>query len=564
MVSTVSADALALQRLYHWESTAPDKVAFTQPVGGGQVRHYTWREVADQSRRMAAHLQSLGLKAGDKVALLSKNTAHWMMADFAIWISGCVSVPLYPTLAAGTIRQILAHSESKLLLVGKLDGWAGMKPGVPADLPCVSLPLAPDDAAQAYPKWDDIVARTQPITGQPVRPGDELCTIMYTSGTTGAPKGVMHSFASFAYAVQQGLTRIPVKADGRMLSYLPLSHVVERCLVEHGQLASGMHVFFAESLDTFAADMQRARPTVFFSVPRLWVKFQQGIGVKMPPAKLNRMLKIPILGGIVRKKILTALGLQDCLFAAGGAAPMPPDLLRWFSRLGLRLAEGYGMTENLGASHISDASAGSFGTVGRPYDVVQCRIDPANGEIQVKTPWNMLGYYKEPEMTRDVLEADGWLHTGDKGAVDAQGQLKITGRVKDLFKTSKGKYVAPAPIEDKLVMHGAVEACCVTGANLGQPLALVMLNPEAAKRAADAAERSELETSLAAHMKTINETLDPHEQLDCIVVTATAWTVDNDLITPTFKVKRNRIEDLFAKNYDQWVGSRKKVIWHQS
>ncbi|HSQ73842.1 MAG TPA: AMP-binding protein, partial [Rubrivivax sp.] len=514
--------------------------------------------------RMAAHLQSLGLRPGDKVALLSKNTAHWLMSDFAIWLAGCVSVPLYPTLAAGTIRQILEHSESKLLFVGKLDGWEGMKPGIPKGLPCVSHPLSPDDAKKSYPAWDDIVAKTEPLKGEPVRDAGELSTIMYTSGTTGAPKGVMHTFGSFAMAVEQGLKRIPLREDGRMLSYLPLSHVVERALVEHGQLATGMHLYVAESLDTFTADLQRARPTVFFSVPRLWVKFQQGINAKMPPAKLNRLLGIPILGGIVRKKILRALGLQDCIFAAGGAAPMPVELLHWYARLGLRVAEGYGMTENLGATHIADGDPANFGTVGRPYDSVQCRIDPANGEIQAKAPWNMLGYYKEPELTRQTLEADGWLHTGDKGSIDERGQLKITGRVKDLFKTSKGKYVAPAPIEDRLVMHNAVEACCVTGANLGQPLALLMLNVDAVKKVADAAGKSELEASLTQHLRHVNESLDPHEQLDCLVVMTEAWTVDNDLITPTFKVKRNRVEDLFARNYDTWVGMRKKIVWHRA
>ncbi|WP_425256880.1 AMP-binding protein [Rubrivivax sp. RP6-9] len=560
MAATVSDDALALQRLFHWERTEPDRVALTQPLGGGQVRDYTWREIVDQGRRMAAHLRAQGFAPGARIAILSKNTAHWLMADYAIWIAGYVSVPLYPTLAAGTIRQILEHSESQLLFVGKLDGFDAMKPGIPDGLPCVALPLSPKTD---YRSWDSITEATEPLGGDLLRPADDLATIMYTSGTTGAPKGVMHSFGTFAWSVQSGLKRVPaINHAARMLSYLPLSHVAERTLVEHGQLATGMHVYFAESLDTFTSDLQRARPTVFFSVPRLWVKFQQGIHAKMPPAKLDRLLKIPILRGIVRKKILTALGLQECQFAAGGAAPMPPDLLRWYDKLGLDLIEVYGMTENCGVSHATLPGKQRPGTVGLPYDGVQSRLDPATGEIQMKSPGLMLGYYKQPEVTREALTDDGWLHTGDKGALDPEGNLRITGRVKDLFKTSKGKYVAPAPIEDKLVMHFAVEACCVTGANLGQPLALVMLNEMAIKQVADPAGRAELEASLAQHLKSINETLDPHEQLDCLVVTTEPWTVGNDLITPTFKVKRNRIEDLFARHYDQWVGARKPVLWH--
>ncbi len=302
MATIIADDALALQRLYHWEKTAPDRVALTQPLGGGAVRDYTWREVLDQSRRMAAHLQGLGLQPGDRIAILSKNTAHWLMSDFAIWLAGCVSVPLFPTLAPGTIRQILEHSESRLLFVGKLDGWDHMKSGVPVGLPCISHPLAPQDAQESYPQWDDIVARTAPLQGEPVRPGEELATIIYTSGTTGAPKGVMHSFEAFAWAVQSGLKRIPLNGSTRMLSYLPLSHVVERALVEHGQLATGMHVYFAESLQTFTADMRRARPTVFFSVPRLWVKFQHGVLAKIPAAKLDRLLQLPIVRGLVRRR----------------------------------------------------------------------------------------------------------------------------------------------------------------------------------------------------------------------------------------------------------------------
>ena len=555
----VASDALALQRLYHWERSAPDRIILSQPQGGGVVRDFTWTQVLDETRRMAAHLQSLGFAPGSRIAILSKNCAHWLMADFAIWMAGFVSVPLYPTLAAGTVRQILEHSEAKLLFIGKLDGWDAMQPGVPAGLLCIGMPLAPPNDFTA---WDAIIKATAALQGEPVRDGAELATIMYTSGTTGNPKGVMHSFATFGWSTAAALKRIPLNHEGRVLSYLPLAHVAERTIVEHCLLASSMHVFFAESLETFTSDLQRARPTVFFSVPRLWVKFQQGVSAKMPPEKLALMLKIPILRGIVRKKILSALGLQECQFAAGGAAPMPPELLRWYASLGLLIVEVYGMTENCGVSHATLPGVPRPGTVGMPYDGVQSRIDPVTGEIQMKSPGVMLGYYKEPGLTQEATTADGWLRTGDKGQLDGAGNLRITGRVKDLFKTSKGKYVAPAPIEDKLVMNGAVEACVVTGANLGQPLGIVMLNAGAVAKSHDATERQALEASLTAHLAAINATLDPHERLDCLVVVSEPWTVDNGFITPTFKIKRNRIEEVYGAMFEGWEGARRPVVWY--
>jgi len=554
----VSADALALQRLYHWEQTAPERVVLTQPLGAGAVRDYTWAQVMDETRRMAAHLQGLGFEPGSRIAILSKNCAHWLMCDFAIWMAGFVSVPLYPTLAAGTIRQIIEHSESRLLFVGKLDGWDGMKAGVPAGLPCIGTPLAPPND---FVRWDDVVKSTPPLPGQPLRAGDELATIMYTSGTTGVPKGVMHSFATFAWSIESALKRVSLGGDARMLSYLPLAHVAERTLVEHGLLATSMRVFFAESLETFIADLQRARPTAFFSVPRLWVKFQQGVHAKMPADKLARLLKIPILGRIVAKKVRKSLGLDQCTLAAGGAAPMPPELLRWYASLGLPIVEVYGMTENCGVSHATLPGTQRPGTVGKAYEGVLARLCPQSGEIHMKSPGLMLGYYKEPALTQAAFTSEGWLRTGDKGQLDAEGDLRITGRVKDLFKTSKGKYVAPAPIEDKLVMNGAVEACIVTGANLGQPLGIVMLNADAAKRAGDNGGRAAMEVSLTAHLDAINARLDPHEQLECLVVVKDAWTVDNGFITPTFKVKRNRIEEAYGPMFERWVGAHRRVVW---
>jgi len=560
----MAPDLLALQRLYFWERTAPTRLAMTQPMGGGVTQDTTWGALAAQVRGMAAYLQSQGWEPGSRVAILSKNCSWWMMSDLAIWMAGYVSVPLYPTLAPDTVNQILTHSEAKACFIGKLDGWSHMKPGVPAGMHCIAYPLSPDDVVRQCKGWDAICSATPGLQGNPTRAADELATLIYTSGTTGKPKGVMHSFGNFAWALDAGIKRLTMGPDDRMLSYLPLAHVVERVLVEHGWLRTGLHVYFAESLDTFAADMQRCRPTIFFSVPRLWVKFQHGVHAKMPAKKLGLLLDLPLIGGLVRRKILKGLGLDQCRIAAGGAAPMPADVLQWYRKLGLDLIEVYGMTENCGVSHSTLPGSRVVGTVGLTYDEVESRIDPATGEIQMRSAALMQGYYKDPAATAEAMTADGWLRTGDKGQIDAQGFLRITGRVKDIFKTSKGKYVAPAPIEDQLVQHPDIEACAVTGANLTQPLGLVMLSQDAINRIQSAPERQALTQSLAAHLDAINARLEPHEKLGCLAVIAQTWTPENGFVTPTFKVKRMRIEEAYAGHFDNWLSQRQPVVWSEA
>jgi long-chain acyl-CoA synthetase len=350
-------------------------------------------------------------------------------------------------------------------------------------------------------------------------------------------------------------------SSDRYISYLPLAHVAERMLIEQASLRYGGRVFFAEALDTFVSDLQRARPTIFFSVPRLWVKFQHGVHAKMPAAKLDRLLSLPLVGWFVRKKILKGLGLDRCRLAAGGAAPMPHDVLNWYRRLGLDLIEVYGMTENCGVSHSTLPGSDPVGTVGLPYEDVKCRIDPDSGEVQMHCQALMQGYYRDPEQTTLALGSDGWLRTGDKGAIDAQGYLRITGRVKDIFKTSKGKYVAPAPIEDLLIMHDDIEACTVTGAHLPQPLALVMLSQDAVARIQGDAEKLALEEALQCHLRDVNAQLEPHERLDLLAVVQTAWTPENGFVTPTLKVKRHRIEEYYGPHYAHWQKQGQPIVW---
>lgn len=549
---------LPLARIFHWERQRAHQPYLSQPMGGGVVRDYTWGHAVGEARRVAAFLKAQGWPAGSTVAILGKNSAHWIMADFAIWMAGYVSVPIYPTLTAESVRQILDHSEAKACFIGKLDGWEQMRPGIPPNLLCIATPLAPKtDFAQ----WDQIIADTLPLEGEVLRDGNELATIVYTSGTTGMPKGVMHSFANIGWSAGPPEVRGNLTPDDRMLSYLPLAHVAERWLVEANSIRSGFRVFFVESLDTFAADLRRARPTYFISVPRLWTKFQQGVFSKMPKAKLDRLMKIPIVRGLIKKKLLKALGLDAVRIAGGGAAPMPPALIGWYRELGLELLEGYGMTENFGVSHGSRVGEARTGYVGHCWDGTEHRISP-EGEVQTRGPSLMQGYFKEPEKTRETMTEDGWLRTGDLGEIDEAGRLRIVGRLKEQFKTSKGKYVAPAPIENKLATHSAIEACCVAGSGFPQPFALLMLNADIAKACASSAEqKAELAASLTAHLDAVNAQIDDHEQLDFFVVVQEQWTVENQFITPTMKVKRPMIEGSYSKHFESWAKSGSSVVW---
>jgi len=528
-----------LEMLYKWEQYKPNEIYLSQPING--IWHnWTWKEFGIEVRKMTAYLQSLDLPKASKIALLSKNCAHWIMADMAIMMSGHVSVPLYPNLNSETLRKILNHSEAKLLFVGKLDNYADMKPGVPSDMNCISFPFYAED----YPRWDELTKDITPFAENVIREEKELATIIYTSGTTGDPKGVMHKFYNFSFATTNAVNILSLQEES-FFSYLPLCHIAERLLVQMGSLYSGGKVSFAESLETFSANLAEVSPTVFLGVPRIWTKFQQGILIKLSQKKLNVLLSIPLISSLIKKKIKKGLGLSKASNIFTGAAPTPVALINWFARLGINIQEAYAMTENTCYSHVSFKNNIKIGSVGQALPFCDVKLSD-DKEIMINHDALMDGYYKMEEETNKTI-IDGWLHTGDEGMLDANGFLTITGRVKDLFKTSKGKYVAPSPIEMKLSANKNIEQVCIVGTELPQPIAIVVLSERGKHKS-----KEDLISSLTATLEVVNPKLDSHEKIHNFVVVKEDWTVENKLLTPTMKIKRNLIEKLYNTNYKTW------------
>jgi long-chain acyl-CoA synthetase len=509
-------------------------------------------QAGDEIRRVAEYLRQLDLPPHSHVAILSKNCAHWIMADLAIMMAGHVSIPLYPTLSAESIRQILEHSESRAIIIGKLDSFHLQSPGVPASVRKIGISAYHVDASES---WENILSSHIPMDKPVIPKPDDLMTIMYTSGTTGMPKGVMHVFGSFDTTIKAVYKFIGIPKNPKVFSYLPLSHIAERLGIETAGLFLGAEFSFSESLETFPKNLAATEPNYFIAVPRIWAKFQEKILEKMPQPKLDRLLSIPLVNLVIKRTIRKKLGLNKSVLFLSGAAPLSPSLMKWWGTLGVTIYQVYGMTEDCIYAHFNRKGANKIGTVGKPLPGLQVKIGN-NEEIRVKSDCMMRGYFKEPELTMAMFDEEGFLKTGDTGEIDNEGYLTIVGRVKDQFKTDKGKYISPAPIEMRLLENTDIEQVCVAGMGIPQPIVLVVLSA-----AGKAKSKNEITESLSATIDKINPTLEPYEKLETAVIMKNDWTQENGLMTPTLKVKRNELEKIYVPNYPTWYHAHGRVVW---
>lgn len=538
-----------LEAFLHWEKQTPQAVFLKQPING-KILEFTFEDAGSQARKVANHLQSLGLKPKSTIALFSKNCAHWIISDLAIMMAGYISVPIYPTLNASSINQVLTHSESKAILIGKLDDFKNQESGLP-DIHRIGISLY---GVKSDVLWEDLVSKGTELStlAQPKR--EDLYTIIYTSGTTGNPKGVMHSVGNLMESSGVLMKTFSIPNRMNLFSYLPLAHVAERMGATIG-IITGSTTSFAESLDTFAADLERAQPYIFFAVPRIWTKFQEKILASIPQKRLSMLLSIPLLNKLLKNKLKQKLGLKNAKIIVSSAAPISVSLLKWYKKLGIDIVEVYGMTEDCVISHGSPIAVSKIGTVGKPYYCTQTKLS-AEGEVLVKNKCLMKGYFKEPDLTAQVFTKDGFLKTGDIGEYDHDGYLSITGRVKDQFKTDKGKYISPATIELKMAKNTDIEQICVVGAGIPQPIALITLSELGKNKS-----QGELSEDLWKTVVDINPQFEKHEKLEKVVIMKEDWNVDNGLTTPTLKVKRNAIEKIHQPYYKEWFEMNDKVIF---
>ena len=548
-------------KFYEWEKQFKDKPYLKQPFGD-QWEEYTWGEVGDMARRLAAGLKSLNLREGAHIGIYSKNCREWIISDLAIVMAGYVSVPFFPSLNGKELAYIMDYGDVDALFVGKIETWDDIKDDLPDAMPLIKFPHY--DGCSNVTKgheWFEFINSHEPIKNPNKPKLSDLWTIIFTSGTTGNAKGVMLTYQAIdgiKVVLDDPNNPLGIKHDGNndFISYLPLNHIFERVVIEWCSFRYGGTISFVESLDTFAKNLKAVQPHVFAAAPRVWTKLQLGLLAKFPQKKLDTLLKIPLLSSILKKLIKKGLGFSKARIVVSGSAPMPVELIEWFRKVGVYITNGYGMTENCAiCSSVDGRDFKKLHTVGQPQKGVELKIDKETGEILMKGPFIMKGYYKNEELTNNTIRG-GWLHTGDKGFLDEDNYLHITGRVADSFKTSKGEYIEPLTLEQHFVNINEIEEVCVVGLGIAQPLCLIQLS-EIGKNTS----REAITKMLTERLDEVNSDLVNYKKISTLIIVKDEWTQQNGIVGPTQKLKRGAIEDKYSQNYLNWHNSSEQVVF---
>lgn len=522
----------------HWASTQPDQIWMRDLVESSSV-DYSWGATVAEIDRVASWLE-LAFGQGERMALLSKNRAHWIMADLAVINSGNVAVPLFTTHAQATAEYILSFTEAKVLFLGETENWSSVKTVLPEGCLLVTLPGVACDLP--HKKWEELVADAPSEQSKYEPHPDDIISLVFTSGTTGLPKGVIQTHATNLIPMRRCQYLFTQREQPRWFSYLPLSHIAERQIVEFSSVNTGGEIWFNESLETLARDLPRCRPHIFFGPPRVWEQLRQSVTAKFGGAEaLAQALANDPAG--VQTLVTTALGLDQVEYCLTAAAPTPPPLIQWWDDVGVRLCEGFGQTEAMGLI-ITDPADRRIGSIGKPAGEVEVKIGD-NDEMLIKAEGCTPGYYNRPEKTAELWQ-DGWLHTGDKVRIDQDGFIFITGRVKDYFKTIQGKFVAPPPIEGLFAENPHSEQQCLLGRGYSKTVMITVLNEPARQLP-----KEEIEAAAIATVESINAQIEKHARIGAVIFSQKPWTIENEILTPTMKIRREQIENKFGEKAER-------------
>jgi len=575
-----------------------DLPAYSDTDGDGSWHTMAWRQFRDSVLQLAAALVELGLRPGERVAMMLPNRLEHVLADQAVVHAGGVPVTFYATLAADQIRYVAADCDVRIAVLDGQSELARWQPLID-DLPGLSKIIVRDAAAcpadQKYLSWSDlsklgtaadaaeVASRTEAI-----RPDDPL-TLLYTSGTTGNPKGVIITHASVLYETATARLSGSAALHVRWVSYLPLAHIAERMFTLYLAIHNAGNTYFCHAAADLIRTVGEVKPTSFFGVPRVWEKIQAGIQALLA-AEQDETRRAAVAAAMdtgrryvescqyghstsselaaefarvdeaVLRPIRGLLGLDQAAVVVSAAAPLPPDVGAFFAGLGLAILDVYGMTETTGAFTTNTSAAFKLGTVGRPVPGVEVKIAD-DGEILTRGPLNTPGYLNLPEQTAGLLDADGWLHTGDIGSIDSDGFLSVVDRKKELIITSGGENISPAAIENLLVAHPLIGQALAFGDRRKFIVALLVLDGEVAPawakargvEASSLAELAENPAVIAAVGQAVtaaNEHLARVQQVKRWQLLPVEWTSESEELTPTFKLKRRVIHHKYADVID--------------
>ena len=575
--------------LDHYLEKYPNQEAALASKKGGVWQKISIQEYVSKTNLISYGLLAIGVGKGDRVGLVSGNRPEWNMIDFAIMQIGAVSVPIYPNISQEDYRHILNHAEMKVIFIDGKDLRGKLEPIMPEVTSLKSIYTFNEEGAK-YKILNDLIelgkANPQPEKLEAIKAAispDELASIIYTSGTTGAQKGVMLSHSNIVNQVHN-LKMTPAKWSKTALSFLPLCHAYERMLVYLYQYL-GMSVYYAESLATIGENIKEINPTMMSCVPRVLEKIYDKLhmaGKKLPFVKRNlyywafnlatkyqlegmsgwMKTQLKLADKLIYSKWRAAIGGNFDIVVSGGSA-IQPHMASFFSAIGLPVFEGYGMSETSPVIAVSQRGkhGRKFGTVGPPLPGVEVKLGERN-EIICRGHNVMMGYYKDPVLTGEVIDSEGWFHTGDTGKFTPEGQLIITGRLKSIFKTSFGKYVNPQAIESKFTESPFIENMIVVGENKKFAAALIVpdfvylkswcgihkidytTNEEMIKH-------PEVTKRIMSEIKKYNALFGDYEQVKKYQLVADAWTMDNGFLSPTLKIKRKVIQNFYEKQIEK-------------